>query len=167
MRPHGTKQELEARRMRAVALLERGMGVCDVARAVGVRSGSVSRWKTAYERGGKEALKAKPHPGGKPRMTVEQKQELLGLLAKGPRAHGYKTELWTLQRVADVIRKQYRIAYHPSQVWRILREQGWSCQKPERRARERDEDAVARWRREDWPRIKKRQRAGPQRRFRG
>ena len=153
--------------MRAVALLERGIGVCGVARAVGVRSGSVSRWKTAYEQGGKEALRAKPHPGGKARMTGEQKKELLGLLAKGPRAHGYKTELWTLQRVADVIRKHYRIAYHPSQVWRILREQGWSCQKPERRARERDEEAVERWRRTDWPRIKKRPAARPQPRSRG
>lgn len=148
--------------MRAVALLERGMGVCDVARAVGVRSGSVSRWKAMYQRAGKEGLRSKPHPGGKARMTREQKGQLLALLAKGPRAHGYKTDLWTLRRVADVIGRHYRIAYHPSQVWRILRQEGWSCQKPERRARERDDEAVERWRRQDWPRIKKRPAAGAQ-----
>jgi transposase len=162
MRPHGTKQELQARRMRAVALLERGMGVCDVARALGVRSGSVSRWKAMYQRAGKEGLRAKPHPGRKARMTRRQKQGLLVLLAKGPRAHGYKTDLWTLQRVADVIRNHYGISHHTSQVWRILRQEGWSCQKPERRARERDEEAVERWRREDWPRIKKRAATGAQ-----
>ena len=141
--------------MRAAALLEQGQGVCEVARQMRVEPGSVSRWKAAYEQGGKEALRAKPHPGGKPRMTDKQKQRLLGLLAKGPRAHGYQTELWTLQRVAEVIRKHYRIVYDPSQVWRILRSLGWTCQKPERRARERDEAAIRRWRREDWPRIKK------------
>ena len=141
--------------MRAMALLRQGLGVCAVARAVGVWPGSVSRWKRAYEEGGKEALRSKPHPGRKPRLTEEQKRELLELLARGPRAHGYATELWTLRRVAEVIRTHYGISYHPSQVWRILRSQRWSCQKPERRARERDEAAVERWRREDWPRIKK------------
>ena len=153
--------------MRAVALLDQGMGVCDVARAVGVWPGSVSKWKTMYDQGGKERLKAKSHPGRKAKMTDGQKQELLGLLAKGPCAHGYKTSLWTLQRVADVIRRHYRIAYHPSQVWRILREQGWSCQKPERRARERDEEGVEGWRYADWPRTKKRPTARPHARSRG
>jgi len=153
--------ELEARRMRAVALLEQGKTVCEVAREVGVWSGSVSRWKTMYERAGKEGLKAKPHPGSKARMTDQQKRQLLVLLAKGPRAHGYKTELWTLRRVAEIIRKHFRVGYDPSQVWRILRALGWSCQKPERRARERNDAAVEEWRRRDWPRIKKSPKSGP------
>lgn len=57
--------------------------------------------------------------------------------------------------MAEVIAKRFGVGYHPSQVWRILRAMGWSCQKPERRARERDEDAIHRWRRVEWPRIKK------------
>jgi len=147
--------------MRAVEMLEQGKGVCEVAREVGVRSGSVSRWKAMYQQGGKEALKAKRHPGGQSRMTIEQKTDLLDRLAQGPRAHGYKTDLWTLRRVTDLIARIYGIGYDPSQVWRILRSLGWSCQKPGRWARERDEAAVERWRRKEWPRIKKSPQSGP------
>jgi len=75
---------------------------------------------------------------------------------KGPRHHGYPTELWTLQRVAEVIAVHFGVQYHRGHVWKILRAMAWSCQKPERRARERDEQAIRRWRQEDWPRIKKR-----------
>jgi transposase len=78
------------------------------------------------------------------------------LLLQGPQAFGYATALWTLKRIARVIRKQWRVVYHPSHVWRLLGELGWSCQRPERRARERDEKAIRRWLRDDWPRIKKR-----------
>lgn len=68
---------------------------------------------------------------------------------------GYPTDLWTCSRVANVIRKRFHVKYHPGHVWYILRDLNWSCQKPERRARERDEAAIARWRKRDWPRIKK------------
>jgi len=108
-----------------------------------------------FEAGGAEGLKAKRHPGGKPRLSDAQRQRLPTLLSKGPRAWGYKTDLWTLQRVAEVIEKTFAVSYHPSQVWRILRAMRWSCQKPERRARERDEQAIRRWRPVEWPRIKK------------
>lgn len=141
--------------MRALGMLMQGQGVCAIASTLGVGSGSVSRWKTMYEQAGKEGLKAKRHPGGKSRMTDPQKRRLLALLSKGPSRYGYPTELWTLQRVADLIRKRFGISYDPSQVWRILRALGWSCQKPERRARERDEKAIRAWRQREWPRIKK------------
>ena len=77
------------------------------------------------------------------------------MLLKGPAHFGYQTQLWTLERVAEVIGKTFDVTYDPSQVWRILMSLGWSCQKPESRARERDEKAIARWRKVDWPRIKK------------
>jgi transposase len=102
-----------------------------------------------------KALKSKPPPGRPPKLSQAQRQQLIRLLKKGPTAHGYRTNLWTLARVAEVIRKNFSVRYHPSQVWRILNAMGWSCQKPERRARERDEKAIARWRRKDWRRIKK------------
>ena len=72
-----------------------------------------------------------------------------------PDSFRLQTNLWTLERIAVVIRKKFRVCYHPSQVWRILRQMGYSCQKPERRSRERDEEAIAIWRKSDWPRIKK------------
>jgi transposase len=78
------------------------------------------------------------------------------MLRQGPRKHGYGTELWTLARMAEVIAVNFGVEYHPSAVWHILRAMEWSCQKPERRARERDEETIQRWRQEDWPRIKKR-----------
>jgi transposase len=155
MRPKGTKQELEARRMHAVGLLEKGHGVREVGRRVGATPGAVWRWKEMYAAAGKEGLRAKPHPGAKPKLSAGERQRLTKLLARGPRAHGFSTELWTLSRVAEVIRRRFGVGYHPSQVWRILRALGWSCQKPERRARERDEEAIAQWRQVEWPRIKK------------
>jgi transposase len=156
MRPTGTSNELQQRRMRAVALLDEGYRPGQVARMVGVTPGAISQWKKRYERAGPEALKAKPHPGPTPRLTPKQCKQLVRLLLKGPAWHGYTTDLWTLNRVAEVIRKRFGVRYDLSAVWRVLQRMDWSCQKPERRARERDDEAIARWRRQDWPRIKKR-----------
>ena len=157
MRPKGSAAELERRRQRAMALLDQGMRPAAVARAVGTSRASVTRWRQAYETSGPNAMRAKPHPGGKCRLTAVQRKRLVRLLLQGPGKHGYPTELWTLARVAEVIAVNFGVEYHPSGVWHLLRSLGWSCQKPERRARERDEKAIATWRCRDWPRIKKRQ----------
>ena len=122
---------------------------------VGVTPGAVVAWRKAYEKKGEAGLVAKPHPGRKPKLSLAQRKKLIRLMKKGPRANGYKTDLWTLPRVAEVIRKQFGVRYDPSHVWRILHALDWSAQKPERRARERDEQGIARWRKKDWPRIKK------------
>ena len=106
-------------------------------------------------------LAAKPHPGKPSRLTAAQRQRLAKLLLQGARKHGYSTELWTLARVAELIAMKFGVEYHPGHVWHVLRGMGWSSQKPERRARERDEQAVATWRRGDWPRIKKRPKKRP------
>lgn len=156
MRPKGSAQELERRRYRAIALLKADHGICEVARIVGVHSGSVVRWRDAYKRAGMKALKSKPPPGRPPKLSQAERQQLIRLLKRGPAAHGYRTALWTLSRIAEVIRRNFCVRYHPSQIWRILKAMGWSCQKPERRARERNERAIANWRSKDWPHIKKR-----------
>ncbi len=156
MRPHGTPAVLEARRRRAVALLEDGLGVRKVAQKIGCSPASVSRWQAEVQTGGTDALRAKPPPGRPPRLNTRQRARLLKILLKGAKAHGYSTDLWTLPRVAEVIAKTFRVRYHPAHVWKILRGEGWSCQKPERRARERDEETRNRWRAERWPHIKKR-----------
>ncbi len=156
MRPTGTSNELERRRFRAMALLDKGHRPSQVARMVGVTPGAISQWKKRYERAGPQALKANPHPGPTPRLTVKQCKQLARLLLKGPAWHGYPTDLWTLSRVAEVIRKRFGVQYDLSGVWRVLQRMDWSCQKPERRARERNDEAIARWRGQEWPRIKKR-----------
>lgn len=156
MRPKGSAEELERRRQQAISLLNQGMKPVAVAHAVGTSRASVTRWRQAYEVGGPKAMEAKPHPGGVSRLTDAQRKRLIRMLLRGPRRHGYGTELWTLARVAELIAVKFGVEYHPSAVWHILRAMGWSCQKPERRARERDEDAIVRWRRQDWPQIKKR-----------
>ena len=134
-----------------------------VARAVGTSRASVTRWRQAYEVRGESALASKPHPGGSSRLTPAQRKRLIRLLLRGPRKHGYGTELWTLARMAEVIAVNFGVEYHPSAVWHILRSMRWSSQKPERRARERDEQAIATWRQEEWPRIKKRPKKRPKR----
>jgi transposase len=156
MRPKGSAAELEQRRRLAVRLLEQGLMGRQVAKAFGVSCASLTRWKQAYLKGGEAALAAKPHPGGRARLSVAQRRRLLELLLQGARRHGYSTELWTLRRVAEVIERTFGVEYHPCHVWKVLRSLGWSSHKPERRARERDEAAIAAWRREQWPRIKKR-----------
>jgi transposase len=163
MRPQGTAEELERRRRRAVALLREGRGVREVAEMVGASPGSVTTWRQAYERDGAAGLKPKPHPGTPPKLDAGQTAELLRLLGRGAVHHGYPNDLWTLGRVARLIRMEFGVRYDPSGVWHLLRRNGWSAQKPERRAREQDEAAVARFRRRTWPALKKsrRPRASP------
>ena len=157
MRPKGTVKELQRRRERAIALLNDGGGIREVARIVGSSGSSVVRWRDAHKKGGAKALEPKPVPGRPKKLSDKKRQKLDRLLNKGPKAFGYKTNLWTLERIAAVIRKKFRVCYHPSQVWRILRQMGYSCQKPERRAKERNEQAIETWRKKRWPYIKKRQ----------
>jgi len=156
MRPKGNSAQLQQRRHDALAMLRRGMKPIDVAKALRVSLVSVGRWRKAARAGGRGALAAKPHPGRPPKLTLAQRRLLVQLLHRGPIHHGYSNQLWTLERVAEVIIRTFGVRYHPSAVWWILRSLGWSCQKPQTHARERDEAAIGRWRRVEWPRIKKR-----------
>jgi transposase len=156
----GSSKQLEKRRRRAVQLLESGRSLSAVARQVGATVSSVFRWRQAYQRKGAHGLDAKPIPGRPPRLSAAQRRRLVTLLGQGALHAGYRTELWTLPRVAELIRDEFGVRYHPAHVWKLLTALGWSCQKPERRAVERDEAAIARWKREDWPRIKKRRSTG-------
>lgn len=155
MRPKGTSAELEARRIRAITLLQEGHPVQKVAGLVGVTREWVGRWRKIHQKLGKEGLRAKPRSGPEPKLKLSQRGKLVKLLLKGPLACGYRTELWTLERVAHLIGKHFKVSYHPGHVWRILRGLRWSCQKPEQRARERDEEAIKGWREKRWPDIKK------------
>ena len=92
--------------------------------------------------------------GRRPRLSQAELEAVAQALRKGPEAFGFDTDLWTLARVAAVIEQLTGVAYHPGHVWRLLRRLGWSLQRPARRASERDEAAIARWRATEWPRIK-------------
>jgi transposase len=138
---------LEQRRRHAIAVLRRGMKPAVVAKTLRTSLVSVGRWRMACRVGGIEALHAKPIPGRPLKLSLAERHKLLSLLRRGPSRHGYGTEHWTLEPIAEVIELHFGVTYHPSQVWQILLALGWSCQKPDSRARERDEEAIARWRR--------------------
>ena len=160
MRPTGSPEALEERRRRAMAILEQDLSLNEVARRIGCNASSVMRWRDAVAVGGSEALKPKPVPGRPPKLNAKQRQRLVQYLLKGPMAQGYRTDLWTTQRIAELIEAKFRVRYHRDHVGRLMHELGWTHQKPERRAMERNEQEIERWKRKDWPRIKKRYAAG-------
>ena len=155
MRPHGTPLELERRRKRGVAMLEEGLRPSQVADRLGVSARSVLRWQRAYRAEGSAGLAAAPVPGRPRKLDPEHFPRLWEILLEGALAHGFPNDLWTLERIARVIRREFGVRYHPSHVWKLLRASGWSCQVPERRAIQRDEGEIARWKRSTWPAIKK------------
>ena len=155
MRPQGSAQQLERRRRQAIRLLLQRKSVSAIARLLAASKSSIVRWREAYKKQGIKGLRPRPTPGRPARLSRAQKARLAKYLLKGPLATGYSTDLWTLERIATLIEKRFQVTYHPNHVWRLLLGMGWSCQKPERRALQRDEEAIAGWVRNEWPRIKK------------
>lgn len=155
MRPFGSPEELERRRRRAMQLLDSGIGLSETAKRVGVTVTSVIRWRQARRAGGDAALASKPVPGRPRKLKAKERKQLLKILTKGARAWGFPNEIWTLKRIRQVIKKEFGVEYHPGHIWKILQEAGWSCQVPERRAVQRDEEEIAHWKRYKWPAIKK------------
>jgi transposase len=155
MRPEGSARQLLARRTKAVALLKQGHSYQEVALMVQSSISSLVRWMQSFRRKGKAGLKPRPTPGRPAQMKRPQQQELIGLLKKGALAAGYSTEMWTTRRVAEQIQRHWGVAYHPGHVWKILIALGWSCQKPERRALQRNPRKIREWKQRDGPRLKK------------
>ena len=142
MRPIGTPEELQRRRIRAVELVAQGESPEDVAHFLGCGRSSVYTWvKLAKE--SIEKIAAKPHAGPKPRLDSAQLKQLEEELEKGAKHHGWRTQLWTAARVAELIERRFQITFHPEHVRKILKHRlRWSSQKPEKRARERDDEAI-------------------------
>lgn len=146
----------EGRRLRAFELKQEGWSQQNIACALGVGKSAVSQWmKRAREGGGKEALRKRSSPGAPARLSPDQRDRLPGLLEKGAVAHGFRGEVWTCKRVAKVIKREFGIVYHPAHVSRILKRLGFSLQKPDRLADQRDEDAIQEWKEKRWPELKK------------
>lgn len=155
MSTSGPAADSITRRLIAVELLRDGNVITEVADLLKVSVSSLKRWKKAFQQGGLAALAPKRHPGPKSKLSALQRERLRKILLDGPLAAGFSTDLWTCRRVAEVVQREFGIVYHPDHLGRILHDLGFSPQKPQRRARERDEAAIERWRRHDWPRIKK------------
>src|SRR4051794_12979604 len=147
--------QLEKRRQRAAQMFARNVPVPQVVRRLGVARQVAYRWHAAWVAGGEAALASKGAAGPKSKLTAAQTQLIIEALLKGPAAQGYKTQLWTLPRVAGLIEKLTGVRYHPGHVWRLLGDLGFSCQRPERRAIERNEAAISQWKRVQWPALKK------------
>lgn len=154
-RPSGSADKIEERRRRALSLLDKGYSLNEVGRLLECAPSSVMRWRDARKRGGVKALQVRFSPGRPLRLSSRKRESLTRLLLKGAMAHGYSTDLWTTPRVAEVIQSKFGVKYHPDHVGRLLHGLGWSRQKPEKRALERDEAEIRRWKEKDWPRIKK------------
>ena len=143
----------EGRRLRALALHEQGWQGKAIAAALGVTAGAVSQWLKRARTGGREALRSHPPPGPTPKLPEAERLALPQLLEKGAEAYGFVGEVWTTKRIALVIKRSFGVSYHPAHVSRLMRQIGWSVQKPRKRASQRDETQVTAWRAETWPAL--------------
>jgi transposase len=151
----GSGDLLEDRRRRALALLDAGHSLNEVGRQIGCNPSSVMRWRDARSRGGLAALQVRFSPGRPLKLVAGERKRLVRLLLKGPMAQGYRTNLWTTARIAEMVEREFGVRYHPDHIGRLMHSLGWTPQKPERRALERNEEEIERWKQREWPRIKK------------
>lgn len=150
-----TVQELENRRRLAVQRVLAGYTQIEVAAFLGVDPRSVRRWMAAYHQGGMDALKAKPRRGRPPKLSRVQTRTVLRWFRKSPTMFGFRTELWTAPRVAQLIRQRMGVRMHPRYLNAWLTNHDITPQKPQKQARERDNDRIQSWINNDWPRILK------------
>ena len=145
----------EGRRQRAWQLHQQGWTQVQIATALGVSQAAVSQWLARASSHGPGALADHPAPGRPPSLNPDQLAQLVDLLGQGAQAHGFLGDVWTRRRVAQLIKEQFAISYHPTHVGRLLRQIGWSPQKPIVRATQRDEAAIAAWYNQRWPALNK------------
>lgn len=150
------RKALEQRRLKAGQLFKKGLSQADVAKKLNVSRESTRQWYNIWKKKGVKGLKSKGKPGPKSKLTAKKLEKIEQALLKGPRAFGYSTDIWTLKRIAQVVKKVAKLNYKTTHIWRILTlSLGWSSQKPETRAIERDEKAIRAWKQRTWPSIKK------------
>jgi transposase len=146
----------EGRRLRAWELFQQGWKVGQIAAALGITHGAVSHWLTRARQEGEAALCDRPRPGRAPRLSPEQQAKVPALLARGAEAWGFRGDRWTRARVATVIRREFGVQYDPSHISRLLARWGFSLQRPQRQAIQRDEAAIQTFRDQRYPAIVKR-----------
>ncbi len=156
VRPRRDFAAMQERRMRAADLFEHGVIPAEIARQVGVSHQIVSDWRAAWRRSGRDGLRGAGRAGRLPKLSRDQLTYVELELIKGAEANGYPNDVWTLQRVAEVIERVTGVSYHPAHVWSLLRQDlKWSWQRPARRATERNDEAIHQWVKRRWPQLKK------------
>jgi transposase len=154
-KPRRTKAELEARRRLAVRKVNEGRSQKDVADFLGVHPVTVAKWVAAYRASGDDGLAARPTPGRPRFLTPDQEAQVLAWLVRKPTAFGFRTDLWTAARVAQLIRERFGVAYHPNYLREWLSNRDHSPQKPARRPRQRNPVEIDRWLSDDYPLLEK------------
>ena len=154
MRTKGSAEELERRRRLGVDRLHEGYTQLEVADFLGVHVRTVRRWWHRYRKRGDDGLSAMPHPGRSRKLSPRREGQVLNWLRKRPKSFGFATDLWTAPRLAQVIQRKFGIDFHPHYLNQWLAERRITPQKPQRKARERNDEAIERWKQQEWPRIK-------------
>lgn len=149
------RQALERRRFKAMQLHKKGFSQYRIAKNLGVSFEAVSNWVEIYQKQGLKGLKTQGQPGPKSQLNDKDRRKLKSAILQGPEAFGYDTGIWTLERIAALIRKLTKTTFKTTQTWRIVTALGFSCQKPDARAKERDESAITGWKLRDFRRLKK------------
>jgi transposase len=152
---HSPTNWKEARRFQAWQHHQKGWSQRRIAEALGVSEAAVSQWMRRAREGSLEALRHRPPPGAPRRLSADQIARLPTLLHRGAEAYGFRGQVWTCSRIAAMMHLEFGVSYHPVHVGRLLKALRWSPQKPARRARQRDEAAITRWREETWPALKR------------
>lgn len=153
--PTRDRKELERRRLRAGRMFANGTSQYAVAKHFGVSTAAAHQWHTAWKADKKNGLRSKGHPGFPSAYTPEKKQELKRIILAGPSAYGYATDFWTIDRIRAVAKKVLSVDLATKRTWATVIDLGFSVQRPERRAKERNEKAITDWKLKEFPRLKK------------
>ena len=153
--PSLSREEREKRRVKAAKLFKKGISHAEISRRLGVTPAAVTQWRSAYAHGGAKSMASKGHSGFPSKVTPKKRARFKAEILKGPLAHGYPTNLWTLSRLSVVLAKIVRVRYSEVWVWNIVRELGFTPQKPSVKAIQRDEQAILGWRAVTLPKLKK------------
>jgi transposase len=151
-----TREQMEERRIAGGRLMKSGkLSQAEIARQLGVSRATVSEWAKKADKEGIRGLRSRKAIGGVSKLTEEQKRKLKQFLDRGALASGFSTERWTLQRVAELIEREFEVTYHPNYLNRLLTKLGFSQQMPMPQAIEQDRQLVQAWLERDLPRVKK------------
>ncbi len=141
--------------MKAGKMFARGVSQAKAARKLKVTPTAVKYWHDMWKKNGLKGLKSKGHPGFASKFTSEKKARLKKIILKGAKHYGYSTDFWTINRIMATVKKELKLSFKQTWIWMIVLSLGFTCQKPQTKSKERNEQAIAGWKVKTWPRLKK------------